>query len=119
MKIGQPPGSSGLSNSQAVTGNSSNYNMGGSGPVKAAHHSRNCMGGRNGSLEDQRNSPHNFNANGTGLTPQEQDVRNSPPSVKNKINRSSNSGSPTSNFMASGQSNYTNQQTEKSSNHNR
>ena len=63
MKIGQPPGSSGLSNSQANQGGS--YNMSsGNGPVKAAHHNRNGMGGRNGSLEEQRSSPHNFNANG-------------------------------------------------------
>jgi hypothetical protein len=75
MKIGNPPGSSGLGgqtggmNSQ----NQTNYQMGSiGGPVKAAHHNRPGMGShaRNGSnvqggQEDHRGSPmpnHSFNA---------------------------------------------------------
>lgn len=82
MKIGQPPGSSGLGssvgglNTSGTQGHSSShhgqYQMGGlSGPVKA-HHNRAGMGGQHhhgrssggaagGSLDDSRQSPQNSN----------------------------------------------------------
>jgi hypothetical protein len=89
----------------------------GGGPVKAAHHNRNGMTGRTGSLDDQRSSPQNFNAQGTSLSPtSEQDVRNSPVSNKNKVSRNNNSGSPNSSFMGSGQSSFNTSQIEKSTN---
>lgn len=87
MKIGQPPGSSGLGssvgglNSSGPQGHSSShhgqYQMGGlSGPVKAAHHNRAGMGGQHhqgrssggaagnqthGSMDDSRQSPQHSN----------------------------------------------------------
>jgi hypothetical protein len=87
MKIGQPPGSSGLGSSVGGLNSSGpqahsqqhpgQYQMGGlSGPVKAAHHNRAGMGGQHyqgrgsgvasgsqphGSLDDSRQSPQHSN----------------------------------------------------------
>ena len=89
MKIGQPPGSSGVGssvgglNSGGPQGHGSShhgqYQMGGlSGPVKAAHHNRAGMGGphhqgrssggAHGSLDDSRQSPAHSNANNQSFT---------------------------------------------------
>jgi len=87
MKIGQPPGSSGVGSSVGGLNSggpqahsqqhAGQYQMGGlSGPVKAAHHNRAGMGGQNyqgrggavnssgqphGSLDDSRQSPQHSN----------------------------------------------------------
>lgn len=93
MKVGQPPGSSGLSNSQQSSGQGSNgFGMGGlGGPVKAAHHNRQGMGA---SKNDERGSPsQNYNS----AEQQQEIVRGSPPQNKSKVPR--NSGSPTSSFI--------------------